>query len=94
MPRLKDLLGYLTKPGLEDIWVLLDIKPHNNPEQVMELIASTLAEVKPSTLWNQRVVVGCWSVCLDFDIVAQDAVADPKRQICSPYVSNTSLDTP
>jgi len=26
MPRLKDLLEYLTTPGLEDIWVLLDIK--------------------------------------------------------------------
>jgi hypothetical protein len=26
MPRLKDLLEYLTTPGLEDVWVLLDIK--------------------------------------------------------------------
>jgi phosphatidylglycerol phospholipase C len=26
MPRLKDLLEYLTTPGLEDMWVLLDIK--------------------------------------------------------------------
>ena len=26
MPRLKDLLEYLASPGLEDIWVLLDIK--------------------------------------------------------------------
>lgn len=26
MPRLKDLFEYLTTPGLEDIWVLLDIK--------------------------------------------------------------------
>lgn len=26
MSRLKDLLEYLAKPGLEDIWVLLDIK--------------------------------------------------------------------
>jgi hypothetical protein len=26
MPRLKDLLEYLATPGLEDIWVLLDIK--------------------------------------------------------------------
>lgn len=26
MPRLVDLLEYLTKPGLEDIWILLDIK--------------------------------------------------------------------
>jgi tubulin gamma/phosphatidylglycerol phospholipase C len=26
MPRLVDLLEYLAQPGLEDIWVLLDIK--------------------------------------------------------------------
>jgi phosphatidylglycerol phospholipase C len=26
MPRLRDLLEYLSEPGLEDIWVLLDIK--------------------------------------------------------------------
>jgi phosphatidylglycerol phospholipase C len=26
MPRLNDLLEYLATPGLEDIWVLLDIK--------------------------------------------------------------------
>jgi hypothetical protein len=26
MPRLQDLLEYLARPGLEDVWVLLDIK--------------------------------------------------------------------
>lgn len=26
MPRLKDLLEYLTAPELDDIWLLLDIK--------------------------------------------------------------------
>lgn len=26
MPRFKDLLEYLVSPGLEDIWVLLDVK--------------------------------------------------------------------
>lgn len=26
MPRLKDLLEYLATPGLEDIWILIDIK--------------------------------------------------------------------
>lgn len=26
MPRLLDLLEYLSSPGLEDIWVLLDVK--------------------------------------------------------------------
>jgi phosphatidylglycerol phospholipase C len=26
MPQLRELLEYLTEPGLEDIWILLDIK--------------------------------------------------------------------
>lgn len=26
MPRLVDLLTYLAQPGLEDIWLLLDVK--------------------------------------------------------------------
>ena len=26
MPRLRDLLEYLSEPGLEEIWLLLDIK--------------------------------------------------------------------
>jgi hypothetical protein len=26
MPRLADLLAYLAEPGMEDIWLLLDIK--------------------------------------------------------------------
>lgn len=26
MPRLSDLLEYLSQPGLEKIWILLDIK--------------------------------------------------------------------
>ena len=62
MPRLKDLLRFLTKPGLEDIWVMLDIKPDNDAEDIMRLIASTIAEVKPSKPWNERIVLGCWAV--------------------------------
>lgn len=82
MPRLKDLLEYLTTPGLENIWVLLDVKvvpwasvkkpfkkdrktawakDDSHAEDVFRLIASTLAEVKPTRPWNQRVLVGCWT---------------------------------
>ncbi|KAH8599389.1 PLC-like phosphodiesterase [Bisporella sp. PMI_857] len=61
MPRLKDLLEYLATPGLEDIWILLDIKLDNNKDDVMRLIADTLAEVKPTRPWNQRVLLGCWA---------------------------------
>ena len=31
MPRLADLLEYLARPGLEDVWVLLDIKVDESP---------------------------------------------------------------
>lgn len=80
MPRFTDLLEYLASPGLEDIWVLLDIKVHklvhlhdgnkanalvkldNNPDDIMRLIGSTLAQVKPTKPWNQRIVLGCWAV--------------------------------
>ena len=73
MPRLKDLLEFLTKPGLEDIWVLLDIKLDNDVDDVMRLIAETLAEVKHSKPWHQRVLLGCWAVRV-FD--NQESVTD------------------
>ncbi|EPE29484.1 PLC-like phosphodiesterase [Glarea lozoyensis ATCC 20868] len=60
MPRLRDLLKYLAKPGLEHIWVLLDIKLDDDPETLFKLLASTIADVTPSKPWNQRLVLGCW----------------------------------
>jgi hypothetical protein len=84
MPRFKDLLEYLTTPGLEDVWVLLDIKVSwpslwepmkkdrinewtkldNKADDMMRLVASTLAEVKPSRPWKERILLGCWAVSL------------------------------
>ncbi|KAF1962142.1 tubulin-domain-containing protein [Byssothecium circinans] len=63
MPRLIDLLEYLAQPGLEDIWVLLDIKLDNNADDVMRLIASTIFSVSPSPTrpWQSRIVLGCWA---------------------------------
>lgn len=61
MPRLKDLLDFLTTPGLEEIWVLLDIKIHDDSDDMMRLIAETLADVKPTKPWEQRVVLGLWT---------------------------------
>ncbi|EED12103.1 glycerophosphoryl diester phosphodiesterase, putative [Talaromyces stipitatus ATCC 10500] len=80
VPRLKDLLDYLATPGLEDIWLLLDIKVlvpslmqalvgdkdvqktfDDYADDLHRSIAVTLADVKPSRPWNQRVVVGCWA---------------------------------
>lgn len=63
MARLQDLLEHLNQPGLEDVWVLLDIKLDNHADNVMSLIASTMARVKPSTSkpWKKRVVLGIWA---------------------------------
>lgn len=63
MPRLADLLEYLAEPDLSEIWVLLDIKIDNNPDDVMRLIASTIqAAPQPSARpWNQRIVLGIWA---------------------------------
>ncbi|TLD28022.1 PLC-like phosphodiesterase [Venturia nashicola] len=64
MPRLKELLEYLATPGLEDIWLLLDIKLDNDAADVIRLIASDIASVSlaPGTKpWNQRIVLGFWA---------------------------------
>ena len=62
MPRLKDLLEFLAAPGLEEIWVLLDIKLDNDADDVIRLIAETLAEVKSEKAWEERILLGCWAV--------------------------------
>ncbi|KAF1918489.1 hypothetical protein BDU57DRAFT_538041 [Ampelomyces quisqualis] len=63
MPRLADLLEYLAEPGLEDIWVLLDIKLDNNADDVMRLIGDTIRSVAPSPNrpWQNRIVLGIWA---------------------------------
>ncbi|OQD98572.1 hypothetical protein PENVUL_c071G05897 [Penicillium vulpinum] len=64
MPRLIDVLEYLSQPGRENSWILLDIKLTNEPFAIMELIAKTIESVpKPANGpdWHQRIVLGCWS---------------------------------
>lgn len=62
MPRLTDLLEYMSQPFLSDKWILLDIKLDNDSENVMKFIASTLASVpSPSRPWSDRVVLGIWA---------------------------------
>jgi glycerophosphoryl diester phosphodiesterase len=63
MPRLLDLLEYLAQPGLEHIWVLLDIKLDNDADDVMRVIAQTINSVSPSQTrpWRERVVLGIWA---------------------------------
>ncbi|KAK3672421.1 hypothetical protein LTR78_007728 [Recurvomyces mirabilis] len=63
MPRLKDMLEYLAQPGMEEVWLLLDIKLSNDADAIMRLMASTIASVPaPATKkWNERIVLGIWA---------------------------------
>ncbi|KIW41555.1 uncharacterized protein PV06_07103 [Exophiala oligosperma] len=61
MPRLVDLLEYVAQPGLEHVWLLFDIKIDNDGDDVMRLIAHTLASVNPGGRpWEERVLMGIW----------------------------------
>lgn len=63
MPRLLDLLEYLAQPGLEHIWVLLDIKVDNDADDIMRLIAQTIGSTPSSQkrLWRDRILLGIWA---------------------------------
>jgi phosphatidylglycerol phospholipase C len=62
MPRLLDLLRWLAKdPELENIWVRLDIKTDDKPEDLMRGIADALAACPGRTPWEERIVLGCWN---------------------------------
>jgi len=53
---------YVSQPGLEHIWLFLDIKMDNNADDVMRLIAKTLASVHSGNRpWNNRVILGIWA---------------------------------
>ena len=64
MPKLQDLLQYLAQPGLEEIWLLLDIKLDNDADTIMRLLGTTLASVTPSPAskaWKERILLGIWA---------------------------------
>ncbi|KAJ5838712.1 uncharacterized protein N7525_003900 [Penicillium rubens] len=73
MPRLIDVLEYLSQPGRENFWILLDIKKinipptpqlTNEPFAIMELVAKTIESVPIPTNgpdWHRRIILGCWS---------------------------------
>jgi len=72
-----------------DEWMKLD----NDSDDVMKLIAATLAEVKPSRPWNQRVLLGCWAVCCSLAhsqlmLISLQAKYLP---LCSKYLPGYSI---
>ncbi|OTB09053.1 hypothetical protein M426DRAFT_29083, partial [Hypoxylon sp. CI-4A] len=61
MPRLSDLLAYLNQPGLEHVWVVLDIKRDDNPDEIVRRTAETIASVPGIRAWKERIVPCCWT---------------------------------
>ena len=64
MARLTDLLEYLSRPGLEEIWLLIDIKMDDDPDLMMRSISEAIASVlpSPSKPWSDRIVLGIWAL--------------------------------
>jgi phosphatidylglycerol phospholipase C len=62
MPALRDLLAMLNKPGMEHIWLLLDIKIDDDANDLLGAVARTLDDVPGTQPWDQRIVLGCWNV--------------------------------
>lgn len=60
LPRLVDLLEYLARPEAEHIWLLLDVKTHDDASQLLRGIAQAVASVPPKRPWTSRVMIGCW----------------------------------
>ncbi|KAL7622918.1 hypothetical protein AAE478_006597 [Parahypoxylon ruwenzoriense] len=61
MARLLDLLEWLNTPGLENVWVMLDIKKHDDPTELVRRTAETLASVPGVRPWSERILPCCWS---------------------------------
>ncbi|KAI1632998.1 PLC-like phosphodiesterase [Biscogniauxia mediterranea] len=62
MPRLRDLLAWLDEdPRTSGVWVMLDIKRHDDAEELVRRTAETIASV-PATQrpWNERITPCCW----------------------------------
>jgi len=62
MPRLVDLLSYLDSPGVEHVWLLLDIKVDNNRDDILRLISlEVLRTPHSSRPWSSRIILGVWA---------------------------------
>ncbi|KAI5462565.1 PLC-like phosphodiesterase [Mariannaea sp. PMI_226] len=61
LPRLNDLLEWLASPQLQKIWVVLDIKIDDDPEELLGAISRVLSEIQSPVPWDQRIILGCWN---------------------------------
>ncbi|KAI0164244.1 PLC-like phosphodiesterase [Hypoxylon sp. FL1284] len=59
--RLVDLLGYLNEPARAGVWVMLDIKTHDDARELMQRTAETIASVPGIRPWSERILPCCWT---------------------------------
>ncbi|KAK6222914.1 hypothetical protein LQW54_000725 [Pestalotiopsis sp. IQ-011] len=62
LARLVDLLRYVAEPEQKHIWLLLDIKTHDNVDEMFAGLSEALASVPTDIPWNQRIILGVWTV--------------------------------
>ncbi|XDG04245.1 hypothetical protein ABKA04_003860 [Annulohypoxylon sp. FPYF3050] len=62
MPRLVDLLEYMNQPGVEHIWIMLDIKTHDDATELLRATADAIASVPGVRPWSERILPCCWSI--------------------------------
>ncbi|KAI1092625.1 PLC-like phosphodiesterase [Rostrohypoxylon terebratum] len=62
MPRLVDLLEYMNQPGVEHVWVMLDIKTHDDATELLRATADAIASVPAVRPWSERILPCCWSI--------------------------------
>ncbi|KAI0597341.1 PLC-like phosphodiesterase [Biscogniauxia sp. FL1348] len=68
MPRLRDLLAWLDDDGDGDgdprraaVWIMLDIKRHDDAEELVRRTAETIASVPAKQRpWSERITPCCW----------------------------------
>ncbi|KAI2473199.1 PLC-like phosphodiesterase [Annulohypoxylon bovei var. microspora] len=61
MPRLVDLLEYMNQPGVEHVWVMLDIKTHDDATELLRRTAEAIASVPGTRPWSERILPCCWT---------------------------------
>ncbi|KAF2234993.1 PLC-like phosphodiesterase [Viridothelium virens] len=63
LPCLQDLLELFKKPRWKGVWLMLDIKIDDDPEELMHRLAETFTRVDPGHdgHWKDRVMLGYWT---------------------------------
>ncbi|KAI9369823.1 PLC-like phosphodiesterase [Aspergillus egyptiacus] len=61
LARLVDLMQYISEPGKEHVWLLLDIKRNDDANLLCASLATTIASVPAASRpWNERIILAAW----------------------------------